>query len=114
MSSVYWLLKLNKQSQIGKDKNIDVVMPVYNLVEYSDSYVKTSGSLWQYYRNKPTSTNDSVIKNFHDGDNNNASFKFQQKNNMCNSCCWYKRCWNNREECVKNVYLMIKNQKQLQ
>ena len=28
-------------------------MPIYNLIEYSDDYSKTSGSLWQYYRNKP-------------------------------------------------------------
>ena len=54
-------------------------MPVYNLVEYSDSYAKTLGSLWQYYQNKPSSTNDGVIKNFHVGDNNNASFEFKQK-----------------------------------
>ena len=26
----------------------DVVMPMYNLIEYSDTYSKTSGSLWQY------------------------------------------------------------------
>ena len=25
-------------------------MPMYNLIEYSDAYSKTSGSLWQYYR----------------------------------------------------------------
>ena len=29
---------------------IDVVMLMYNLIEYSDNYLKTSGSLWQYYR----------------------------------------------------------------
>ena len=25
----------------------DVVMPIYNLTEYSNDYLKTSGSLWQ-------------------------------------------------------------------
>ena len=25
-------------------------MPIYNLIEYSDNYSETSGSLWQYYR----------------------------------------------------------------
>ena len=24
-------------------------MPMYNLIEYSNNYLKTSGSLWQYY-----------------------------------------------------------------
>ena len=33
-------------------------MPMYNLIEYSDNYPKTSGSLWQYYRDEP---NDSLI-----------------------------------------------------
>ena len=29
---------------------------MYNLIEYSDNYAKTSGSLWQYYRNEPNDT----------------------------------------------------------
>ena len=28
-------------------------MPLYNLIEYSDNYAKTSGSLWKYYRDEP-------------------------------------------------------------
>ena len=28
-------------------------MPMHNLIEYSDNYSKTSGSLWQYYRDEP-------------------------------------------------------------
>ena len=27
-------------------------MPMYNLIEYSDAYLKTSGGLWQYYRDE--------------------------------------------------------------
>ena len=27
-------------------------MPMYNLIDYSDNYAKTSGSLWQYYRDE--------------------------------------------------------------
>ena len=34
-------------------KYIDVVMPMYNLIEYSDNYWKTSGRLWRYYRDDP-------------------------------------------------------------
>ena len=40
-------------TQIENCMNIDIVMPLYNLLEYSDNYPKTSGSLWQYYRDKP-------------------------------------------------------------
>ena len=28
-------------------------MPMYNLIEYSDNYSETSGSLWQYYKDDP-------------------------------------------------------------
>ena len=28
-------------------------MPIYNLIEYSDNYSKTSVSLWQYYKDYP-------------------------------------------------------------
>ena len=34
-------------------KDIDIVMSMYNLIEYSDNYSKTSGSLWQYYKDYP-------------------------------------------------------------
>ena len=27
-------------------KDIDIIMPMYNLMEYSNNYSKTSGSLW--------------------------------------------------------------------
>ena len=30
-----------------------IVMPMYNLIEYSDNYSKTSGSLWQHYKDNP-------------------------------------------------------------
>ena len=35
-------------TQIDNAKDIDIVMPMYNLIEYSNNYSKTSGSLWQY------------------------------------------------------------------
>ena len=33
-------------TQIDNAKDIDIVMPMYNLIEYSDNYAKTTGSLW--------------------------------------------------------------------
>ena len=39
--------------KIDNCQDIVIVMPMYNLIEYSDNYAKTSGSLWQYYRDKP-------------------------------------------------------------
>ena len=42
---------------IHNAKDIDIVMPMHNLIECSVVYSKTSGSLWQYYRNEP---NDNI------------------------------------------------------
>ena len=39
-------------TQIDNAKNIDV-MPMYNLIEYIDSYSETSGHLWECYRDEP-------------------------------------------------------------
>ena len=39
--------------QVDNVKDIDKVMPMYDLIEYSNNYAKTSGSLWQYYRDEP-------------------------------------------------------------
>ena len=36
--------------QIDKAEDLDVVMPMYNFLEYSKHYKKTTGSLWNYYR----------------------------------------------------------------
>ena len=32
-------------TQVDNAKDIDIVMPMYHLIEYSDNYAKTSGSL---------------------------------------------------------------------
>ena len=53
---------------IGNAEDLDVVMPMYNLLEYSKNYSKTTGSFWNYYRDEPNSgvnnnTNYSKIKN---------------------------------------------------
>ena len=40
-------------TDIENAKYIDIVMPMYNLIEYSDNYSKTSGSLYQYYKDEP-------------------------------------------------------------
>ena len=45
----------NKDIDTARD--IDIVMLMYNLTEYSDNYLKTSGSLWQYYKDEP---NDNI------------------------------------------------------
>ena len=46
-------------TDIDNAQDIDMVMPMYNLIEYSDNYSKTSGSLWQYYKDDP---NDNITQ----------------------------------------------------
>ena len=38
--------------EIDDAQDIGIVMPMYNLIEYSEHYPKTSGSLWQYYKDE--------------------------------------------------------------
>ena len=52
-----------KGVKIYNAEDLDVVMPMYNLLEYSKNYRKTTGSLWNYYRDEPNSdTDDNEIK----------------------------------------------------
>ena len=53
-------------------------MSMYNLIEYSDNYVKTCGSLWQCCKDIPARNNDNEITEF-TGDNTTDSFNFKAK-----------------------------------
>ena len=53
-------------------------MPMYNLIQYSDVYSKTSGSLWQYYRDEPAIDNNNSIIDF-PVYSNSISFKYKQQ-----------------------------------
>ena len=54
--------------QIDNAQYIDVMMQMYNLIEYSDNYSKTSRNLLQYYRDYP---NDNITQS--------ESFKYKVK-----------------------------------
>ena len=64
--------------QIDNAKDIDIEMPMYNLIEYSDNYAKTTGSLWQYYKDIPARNANNNIVIFAE-DNITDSFKFKGK-----------------------------------
>ena len=55
-------------TDIDNAHDIDIVMPMYNLIECSDNYSKISGSLWQYYKYIP---NDNLARS--------ESFKYKVK-----------------------------------
>ena len=44
--------------KIDNEKDLDVVMPMYNLLEYSTNYRKLTVSLWNFYRDEPNSSTD--------------------------------------------------------
>ena len=50
--------------QTDKAEDLDVVMPTYNLLEYSKNYRKTTGSLWNYYRDEPSDPLSSNSESF--------------------------------------------------
>ena len=69
--------KINN-TQTDNAEYIDIVMPMYNLIEYSDNYSKISGSLWQYCKEIPAINNAGNIVDF-DGANATDSSNFKTK-----------------------------------
>ena len=65
-------------TQIDNAKDIDIVMPMYNLIEYSDNYAKITGSLWQYCKDIPARNVDNEIIIFSE-DNTTDLFNFKAK-----------------------------------
>ena len=69
---------INAINNTQKDnKDMDVVMIMYNLIVYSNNYSKTLGSLWQYYRDEPALTDAGALDNFL---SNSVSFKCNKNN----------------------------------
>ena len=60
--------------KIDNAEDLDVVMPMYNLLEYSKNYRKTTGSLWNYYKDEP---NSSTVNNITHSILNSESFDYK-------------------------------------
>ena len=50
--------------KIDNAEDLDVVMPMYNLLEYRKNYRKTTRSLWNYYRDEPSNPLPSDSQSF--------------------------------------------------
>ena len=59
---------------IDDGEDLDLVMPMYNLIEYSSNYSETTGSLWFYSKDEATDFNADIVN-----DNNFKSFKYKAK-----------------------------------
>ena len=64
---------------------------MYNFIKHGNNYSKTSGKLWQYYKDESALTAAGANINFHAADNI-ALFKFKQKIAGVAGDNWYKKC----------------------
>ena len=68
------VIHLNDE-HVETSENLNLVVSLYNLIEYSDNYEQTSGSLWQYKRDEQPL---SVACNIENGTvDNSSSFKYK-------------------------------------
>ena len=56
-------------------ESLDIIMPMYNLIEYSDKYADSSGSLYQFKRDASSSNDDG--NNLNVALDNSTSFKYK-------------------------------------
>ena len=54
---------------VDEADHINIAMPMYNLIEYSDNYSDTSGSLWQFKRNEIEGDVDLTVNTQHIANN---------------------------------------------
>ena len=64
------ILKINN-TFIDNTEDLDIVMPMYNLLENSNNYLITSESFWNYYRDE--------VYNINDNSSDAKSFKYKTK-----------------------------------
>ena len=67
--------KIN-ETFIDEAEHINIAMPMYNLIEYSDNYSDTSGNLWQFKRDEMEGDFDSTVDGNHIP-NNSSSFNYK-------------------------------------
>ena len=65
-------LEINVE-HVDTAENLDIVMPMYNLIEYSDNYQDSSATLYQYKRDEPPE--DDAVANL--TADNFSSFKYK-------------------------------------
>ena len=61
-------------TRIDNAEDLDIVMPMYNLLEYSENCRKTTGSLWNYYRDE---LNSGAVGNINYSIKNSKSFNYK-------------------------------------
>ena len=63
-----------EETTIDEAEDLDLVMPVYNLIEYSSNYFEATGNLWFYSKDEASNFNEDIANN-----NNYTSFEYKAK-----------------------------------
>ena len=88
------IIEINN-TQVDNAKDIDVIVPLYNLLKCSPAYAKTSSTLWQCCKDIPAV------------EDNNANVDFTE-NNLTDSFNFkVKRTGQTRDDGAKNVEIMV-------
>ena len=66
-------------TQVDDTQGIDIVMPIYNLIEHINAFSKISWSFSQYYRDEPALDNYNNIVDFPAKYNNSTSLKLKEQ-----------------------------------
>ena len=61
---------------LSSAEHMNIAVPMNNLIEYSDNYPDTSGSLWQFKRDEIEGDDDLTVNAQHIP-NNLSSFKYK-------------------------------------
>ena len=62
---------------IDNAEDLDIVMPIYNLIEYSKNYSKTTESFWKYYGDERNSGLGGAVNNINYSIKNSKSFDYK-------------------------------------
>ena len=73
MNTLIMLLNINDE-HVDNAANLNIIMPMYNLIEYSNNYLDTSGNLWQFIRYEQNMNNGNPANVTTD---DSSSFKYK-------------------------------------
>ena len=71
------MLHLKIDEHVETAENLDIIMPMYNLLEYSDNYADSSGSLYQFKRDESLMNDSGNLNNV--ALDNSTSFKYKAR-----------------------------------
>ena len=72
-------LEINDE-HVDTTENLDIVMPMYNLIEYSDNYQDSSATLYQYKRDEPPE--DDAVADLTANNSNSLKYKIKLLGNV--------------------------------